>query len=78
MDLEKYLYHLDLIKNDIFINKQLPNFPESQKVKLDDKINKKKNSMHNSDENLQKEEKLDDDNNINNEVNSFESDFIIF
>ena len=39
LDLEKYLYHLDLIKNDIFINKQLQNFPESQKVKLDDKIN---------------------------------------
>jgi hypothetical protein len=39
LDLEKYLYHLDLIKNDIFMNKQLPNFPESQKVKLDDKIN---------------------------------------
>ena len=52
------------------LEKEIPKNSDSA-----DKINKKKNSMHNSDENLQKEEKLDDDNNINNEVNSFDSDF---
>jgi len=39
LDLKKYEYHLDLIKNDIYTNKQLPNFPESQKVKKEDNIN---------------------------------------
>ena len=39
LDLKKYEYHLDLIKNDIFTNKQLPNFPESLKVKKEDNIN---------------------------------------
>lgn len=39
LNLNKYEYHLDLIKNDIYTNKQLPNFPESQKVKKEDNIN---------------------------------------
>lgn len=39
LDLKKYEYHLDLIKNDIYTNKQLPNFPESLKVKKEDNIN---------------------------------------
>ena len=39
LNLNKYEYHLDLIENDIFANKQLPNFPESQKVKKEDNIN---------------------------------------
>ena len=39
LNLKKYEYHLDLIENDIFTNKQLPNFPESQKVKKEDNIN---------------------------------------
>ena len=38
LNLKKYEYHLDLIENDIFTNKQLPNFPESQKVKKEDNI----------------------------------------
>ena len=39
LNLKKYEYHLDLIKNDIYTNKKLPNFPESQKVKKDEIIN---------------------------------------
>ena len=39
LNLNKYEYHLDLIKNDIYTNKQLPNFPESEKVKKEDNIN---------------------------------------
>ena len=39
LNLKKYEYHLDLIKNDIYTNKQLPNFPESEKVKKEDNIN---------------------------------------
>ena len=38
LDLKKYEYHLDLIKNDIYTNKKLPNFPESQKVKDEENI----------------------------------------
>ena len=32
LEQKKYEYHLDLIKNDIFSNKQLPQLPESDKV----------------------------------------------
>ena len=39
LNLKKYEYHLDLINNDIYTNKQLPNFPESDKVKKEDNIN---------------------------------------
>ena len=39
LNLKKYEYHLDLINNDIYTNKQLPNFPESEKVKKEDIIN---------------------------------------
>ena len=39
LNLKKYEYHLDLINNDIYTNKQLPNFPESEKVKKEDNIN---------------------------------------
>ena len=39
LNLNKYEYHLDLIKNDIYTNKQLPNFPESEKIKKEDNIN---------------------------------------
>ena len=39
LNLKKYEYHLDLIKNDIYTNKKLPNFTESQKVKKDEIIN---------------------------------------
>ena len=38
LNLKKYEYHLDLINNDIYTNKQLPNFPESEKVKKEDTI----------------------------------------
>jgi len=39
LNLKKYEYHLDLINNDIYTNEQLPNFPESEKVKKEDNIN---------------------------------------
>ena len=39
MNLKKYEYHLDLINNDIYTNKQLPNYPETAKVKNEDNIN---------------------------------------
>ena len=39
LNLKKYEYHLDLINNDIYTNKQLPNYPESEKVKKEDNIN---------------------------------------
>ena len=39
LNLKKYEYHLDLINNDIYTNKQLPNFPESEKVKKEKNIN---------------------------------------
>jgi hypothetical protein len=38
LNLKKFEYHLDLINNDIFTNKQLPYFPESIKVKKEDNI----------------------------------------
>ena len=38
LNLNKYEYHLNLIKNDINTNKQLPFFPESEKVKKEDDI----------------------------------------
>ena len=38
LNLQKYEYHLNLIKNDINTNKQLPFFPESEKVKKEDEI----------------------------------------
>jgi len=40
LDQKKYEYHLDLIKNDIYTNKQLPKLPESNKVILDEGNNK--------------------------------------
>ena len=42
LDQQKYEYHLDLIKNDIYTNKQLPKLPEITKVisDEDDKKNK--------------------------------------
>jgi len=39
LNLKKFEYHLDLINNNIYTNKQLPNFPESAKVKKEDNIN---------------------------------------
>ena len=39
LNLKKYEYHLDLINNDIYTNKQLPNYPETTKVKNEDNIN---------------------------------------
>ena len=39
LNLKKFEYHLDLINNNIYTNKQLPNFPESAKVKMEDNIN---------------------------------------
>ena len=36
LDMEKYKYHLDLIKNDILIYSKLPELPESNKVLLDE------------------------------------------
>jgi hypothetical protein len=39
LNLKKYEYHLDLINNDIYTNKQLPNYPETAKVKNEDNIN---------------------------------------
>ena len=38
LNLKKFEYHLDLINNDIYTNKQLPDFPESTKVKKEDNI----------------------------------------
>ena len=38
---KKYQYHLDLIKNDIYTNKQLPKLPESNKVLSDENNNYK-------------------------------------
>lgn len=45
LNLKKYEYHLDLIKNDIFSNKQLPNFPQSERVKREDNINDNDNNI---------------------------------
>ena len=39
LNLKKYEYHLDLINNDIYTNKQLPDYPETAKVKNEDNIN---------------------------------------
>lgn len=42
LDMKKYKYHLDLIKNDIFIYSKQPELPESNKVLLDEgKVNNK-------------------------------------
>ena len=42
LDQLKYEYHLDLIKNDIYTNKQLPKLPESNKVISDEDDNQAK------------------------------------
>ena len=44
---EKYQYHLDLIKNDIYTYKQLPKLPESNKVISDENNNKNKIEIDN-------------------------------
>ena len=42
LDMEKYKYHLDLIKNDISIYSKSPELPESNKVLVDEgKVNNK-------------------------------------
>ena len=38
LNLQKYEYHLNLIKNDINTNKQIPFFPESDKVRKEEEI----------------------------------------
>ena len=38
-DINNNIIFLDLINNDIYTNKQLPNYPETTKVKNEDNIN---------------------------------------
>ena len=52
LNLQKYEYHLNLIKNDINTNKQLPFFPESEKVKKEDEIKEDNSKLDEAFKNL--------------------------
>ena len=45
LDQKKYEYHLDLIENDIFNNKQLPKLPEINKVISEEPISEDKKDL---------------------------------